>query len=141
MKVLVAGPTLAEAGECFRWAETGDPGLKARGYSAERRSAACSNVVKVHAITRAYCPRMGRVVFRVRPLYRFVRERLTGLSRGGRAGVRSQESGVREDPGTESVAYSVGWARLEAWLEESRMPLSRTPLAALLPACLPLLGH
>ena len=60
-----------------------DPGLKARGYSAERRSAACSKVVKVHAITRAYCPRMGRLVFRVRPLYRFVRERLTGLSRGG----------------------------------------------------------
>ena len=40
-------------------------------------------VVKVHEITRAYCPRMGRLVFRVRPLYRFVRERLTGLSRGG----------------------------------------------------------
>ena len=34
-------------------------------------------------ITRAYCPHMGRLVFRVRPLYRFVRERLTGLSRGG----------------------------------------------------------
>ena len=31
--------------------------------------------------------------------------------------------------------------RLEARREESRMPLSRTPLAALLPACFPLLGH
>ena len=91
-----------------------DPGLKARGYAAERRSAACSKVFKVHEITRAYCPRMGRLVFRVRPLYRFVRERLTGLSRGGWAGARSQDSGVSENPGSISVTCAVGCERSEA---------------------------
>ena len=33
---------------------------------------------------------MGRLVFRARPLYRFVRERLTGLSRGECKGVRRE---------------------------------------------------
>jgi len=52
-----------------------------------------------------------RDVLGLRPLYRFGRERLTGLSRGGRAGARSQDSGVSEDPGSVSIACAVGCER------------------------------
>ena len=93
INLLVAGPTLAEANEFFRSAVKGQRRTAIeppRRKDAKRRKGfplhvvpPARKVVKVHAITRAYCPRMGRLVFRVRPLYRFVRERLTGLSKGG----------------------------------------------------------
>ena len=166
INLLVAGPTLAEANEFIsmggwpsgiRWESVGWnptaawPAALRRPSSAElqfwpghgplirtgcskdcqgpwnhARLLSCVGTVSLHrAATLSLC---------VRTPYRVV-ERRTG---------RGQESGFRESAKTPVPALLPAPLDANAQkqrLEESRMPLSRTPLAALLPACFPLLGR